>query len=93
MNMNEEAEHDCVVVLRLPGPGCSHGSRRSSDITPDTGPHWALGASYGHLAGHRAATPAHHKELNLDLLTIMLYTNVKSTLHQQPKSIAVTFIK
>ena len=40
MNMNEEAKHDCVVVLRLPGPGCSHGSRRSSDITPDTGPHW-----------------------------------------------------
>ena len=62
MNMNEEAEHDCVVVLRLPGPGCSHGSRRSSDITPATGPHW----------GQVTAT-----WLNLDLLNIMLYTNVK----------------
>ena len=92
MNKNEEAEHDCVAVLRLPGPGCSHGSRRSSDITPATGLHWALGASYGHLAGHRPATPEHHTELNLDLLNIVLY-KCKRTLHQQPKSSATTFIK
>ena len=85
MNMNGEAEHDCVAVLRLPGPGCSHGSRRSSDITPATGLHWALGASYGHLAGHRPATPEHHKELNLDLLNIVLYTtNVKGPYTNSP---------